>query len=58
MWCQFDLQLINARRHGKAVLMIGSSCKILGMGDRILVMNEGRLTGEITDVPHATQEDV
>ena len=44
---------------GKAVLMISSELpEILGMSDRILVMNEGRLTGEITDVPHATQEDI
>ena len=32
--------------------------EILGMSDRIIVMNEGRITGEITDVPSATQEDV
>ena len=28
------------------------------MSDRILVMNEGRLTGEITEVPRASQEDI
>ena len=28
------------------------------MSDRILVMNEGRITGEITDIANATQEDV
>ena len=44
---------------GKAVLMISSELpEILGMSDCILVMNEGRLTGEITDVSHATQEDI
>jgi ABC-type sugar transport system ATPase subunit len=32
--------------------------EILGMTDRIIVMNEGRITGEITDVPSVTQEDV
>ena len=26
------------------------------MSDRVLVMNEGRITGEITDVTNATQE--
>ena len=53
-------QLINQlAEQGKAVLMISSELpEILGMSDRILVMNEGRLTGEITDVPHATQEDI
>jgi ribose transport system ATP-binding protein len=32
--------------------------EVLGMADRILVMHEGRLTGEITDVARATQEQV
>jgi ABC-type sugar transport system ATPase subunit len=32
--------------------------EVLGMADRILVMHEGRLTGEIADVAHATQEQV
>jgi ribose transport system ATP-binding protein len=31
---------------------------VLGMSDRILVMHEGRVTGEINDVAGATQEDV
>jgi ABC-type sugar transport system ATPase subunit len=44
---------------GKAVLMISSELpEVLGMSDRILVMHEGRLTGEITNVAGATQEDV
>ena len=44
---------------GKAILMISSELpEILGMSDRIIVMNEGRVTGEITDVPQATQEDI
>ena len=44
---------------GKAILMISSELpEILGMSDRILVMNEGRLTGEITEVPSASQEDI
>ena len=53
-------QLINQlAEQGKAVLMISSELpEILGMSDRIIVMNEGRITGEITDVPSATQEDV
>jgi len=32
--------------------------EVLGMADRILVMHEGHITGEITDVNSATQEDV
>ncbi len=44
---------------GKAIIMISSELpEILGMSDRILVMHAGRITGEITDVAHATQEDI
>lgn len=44
---------------GKAVLMISSELpEILGMSDRIIVMNEGRVTGEISDPSRATQEDI
>jgi ABC-type sugar transport system ATPase subunit len=44
---------------GKAILLISSELpEVLGMSDRILVMHEGRLTGEITDVEHATQEQI
>ena len=32
--------------------------EILGMSDRVLVMNEGRITGEINDVTNATQEAI
>ena len=44
---------------GKAILMISSELpEVLGMSDRILVMHDGRITGEITDVQSATQEDI
>lgn len=44
---------------GKMVIMISSELpEILGMSDRILVMREGRIAGEIEDVPSATQEQV
>jgi len=44
---------------GKAVLMISSELpEVLGMGDRILVMHDGRITGEIADVAGATQEQI
>lgn len=44
---------------GKAVLMISSELpEVLGMSDRILVMHDGRIAGEIRDVANATQEDV
>lgn len=44
---------------GKAVLIIGSELpEVLGMADRILVMHEGRISGEILDVSNATQEEI
>jgi ABC-type sugar transport system ATPase subunit len=44
---------------GKAILLISSELpEVLGMSDRILVMHEGRLTGEITDARQATQEQI
>src|SRR5262249_34072993 len=58
---KYDIyQLINElAAQGKAILMISSELpEVLGMSDRILVMHEGRVTGEITDVANATQEQV
>jgi ribose transport system ATP-binding protein len=44
---------------GKSILMISSELpEVLGMSDRILVMHEGRIAGEIDDVAHATQEQI
>ncbi len=44
---------------GKAIVMISSELpEVLGMADRILVMHEGRVTGEIADARHATQEQI
>ncbi|WP_197440918.1 sugar ABC transporter ATP-binding protein [Thalassoglobus neptunius] len=53
-------QLMNQLvAEGKAILMISSELpEVLGMADRILVMHEGRLTGEITDVENATQVQI
>jgi ABC-type sugar transport system ATPase subunit len=53
-------QLINElARQGKAILMISSELEeTLGMADRILVMHEGRITGEISDVKNATQAQI
>jgi ABC-type sugar transport system ATPase subunit len=44
---------------GKAILMISSELpEVLGMADRILVMRDGQITGEIIDVKNATQAQV
>jgi len=44
---------------GKAIIMISSEMpEVLGMADRILVMHDGRVTGEISDVSRATQEQM
>lgn len=42
---------------GKAILMISSELpEVLGMADRILVMHEGRITGELSDMAAVTQQ--
>ncbi|MFP6765502.1 MAG: sugar ABC transporter ATP-binding protein, partial [Planctomycetaceae bacterium] len=44
---------------GKAILMISSELpEVIGMADRILVMHEGRVTGEISEGRRATQEQI
>jgi ABC-type sugar transport system ATPase subunit len=58
---KFEIYLLMNRlvAEGKAVIMISSELpEILGMSDRILVMHEGRIKGEITEVANATQEDI
>ena len=42
---------------GKGIVMISSELpEVLGMSDRILVMKEGELMGELTNGPETTQE--
>lgn len=44
---------------GKSILMISSELpEVLGMSDRILVMRDGTIRGEIADVPRATQTQI
>lgn len=44
---------------GHAIIMISSELpELLGMSDRILLMSEGKLVGEIEDVAQATEEQV
>ena len=44
---------------GKAIIMISSELpEVLGMADRILVMHQGHVTGQIEDARRATQEQI
>ena len=53
-------QLINALlAEGRSIVMVTSELpEALGMADRILVMHEGHIAGEVTDVSQATQEQL
>jgi ribose transport system ATP-binding protein len=53
-------QLMNSLlAEGRAIIMVTSELpEALGMSDRILVMHEGSVAGEVTDVAQATQEQV
>lgn len=58
---KFEIYLLMHRlvKQGKAILMISSELpEVLGMADRIVVLHEGRVTGEIDDVEFATQESI
>ena len=58
---KFEIYLLMHRlvEQGKAILMISSELpEVLGMADRIVVLHEGRVTGEINDVNSATQESI
>lgn len=58
---KYDIYLLmnQLAAAGKAILMISSELpEVLGMSDRILVMHEGQIAGEIFDVPNATQEQI
>lgn len=44
---------------GKSIIMISSELpEVIGMSDRILVMHEGRVSGEITDVRQTSQQQI
>jgi ribose transport system ATP-binding protein len=58
---KYEIYLLMNRlvADGKAIIMISSELpEILGMSDRIIVMHEGRVKGEITDVAGTKQEDI
>ena len=44
---------------GKGIIMVSSELpEVLGMSDRILVMRQGEISGEITDVKNTSQEEI
>jgi ribose transport system ATP-binding protein len=53
-------QLIaDLAQQGKAVLLISSELpEILSLSDRILVMRNGRISGEVQNGPGVTQEEI
>ncbi|MCH2209965.1 MAG: sugar ABC transporter ATP-binding protein [Fuerstiella sp.] len=53
-------QLMNSlAADGRAIVMVSSELpEILGMSDRILVIHEGQIAGEVRDVSAATQEQL
>jgi ribose transport system ATP-binding protein len=58
---KYEIHLLINRlaAQGKAIIMISSELpEVLGMSDRILVVREGRISGQITDVAGATQEQL
>lgn len=58
---KYEIYLLINRlaAEGKAIIMISSELpEVLGMSDRILVMREGRIAGEVADVASATQEQL
>jgi len=58
---KYEIYLLINRlaSQGKAIVMISSELpEVLGMSDRIIVMHEGEVKAEITDVATATQEQI
>ena len=44
---------------GKAIIMISSELpEVIGMSDRIIVMRNGEISGEVTDVSNTTREEL
>jgi ABC-type sugar transport system ATPase subunit len=58
---KYEIYLLINRlaAQGKAILMISSELpEVIGMSDRIMVMKQGRVTGEVPGGPLATQEQI
>ena len=58
---KYDMYLLigELAQQGKAVIVISSELpEILGICDRVLVIKQGTISGEITDMQSATQEQI
>jgi ABC-type sugar transport system ATPase subunit len=58
---KFEIYLLlnELAAQGKSILMISSELpEVLGMADQVIVMHEGRITGEIENARQATQEQI
>ena len=58
---KYEIYLLMNRlaKAGKAVIMISSELEeVLGMSDRVLVMHEGQIKGELTETSTASQADI
>ena len=61
MGAKYEIYLLMNRlaEQGKVIIMISSELpEVLGMSDRVIVMHEGHVSGEVTDVASATQEQI
>jgi len=57
--CEVYRLIQRLATQGKAILIISSELlEVLGLSDRILVMHQGRVAGEIRDVANATQRQI
>lgn len=49
--------LIDLRDSGKAILLVSADlAEVMNLADRILVFHNGKITAQITDVPHISEE--
>jgi ABC-type sugar transport system ATPase subunit len=54
----YELMVMLLER-GKSIIMVSSELlELLGMSNRILVMNNGSLVGQLQNVSDVTQEDI
>ena len=51
--------MAELRKQGKAIIMISEEIQeLLGMADRILIMKDGKVSGEFLRAPELSEEDL